>query len=434
MMETSGRVGEWAKGQMTGISNERVSRDLLVASLFHWKLINSTDPVAHSPFRRFALSPIRAFTFSAGRLNCWPVFLAAIFLSLLQPPARAQQFDRDGWQLAEPNYHFRFPEDYAAHFSYRTEWWYFTGNLRATGGREFGYQLTFFRYGYLPPSRRGSIASPFVMADLKFAHFTVTDVQGKQFHAAASVSRGAFGEAGFASVPRLAWIKDWHVDFDGNFHLAADEKGYAIQLSLRPVRPPTLQGENGFSRKAVEPRHASEYYSITRLETYGIVRIEGKNYDVTGTSWFDREWATNQLTAEQLGWNWFSIQLSDGTDLMLYQMRDKGGRIDPASSGTISRADGTSCQLGERDFALQPTRFWISPTSKARYPIGWQLRIDRLDLMLDLSTPVPNQELNVGVRYWEGCIRTKGELQAKPVLGEGYLELTGYEGSLPGLR
>ncbi len=363
-----------------------------------------------------------------------PVFLALIFLSLLRLPTHAQQFDRDGWRLAEPSYHFRFPDDHAAHFSYRTEWWYFTGNLRAADGREFGYQLTFFRYGYLPPDKHGPITSAFVMDDLKFAHFTVTDVQARHFHAAALASRGAFGEAGFGAEPHLAWIKDWHVDFDGDFSLSAAEKDYAIQLTLRALRPPTLQGDNGFSRKSVEPGHASEYYSITRLETHGAVRIEGKTYAVSGTSWFDREWATNQLTAGQVGWNWFSIQLSDGTDLMLYQMRDKGGQIDPASSGTISRADGTTGQLGERDFALKPTLFWTSPASQARYPIGWQLRIDRLGLLLDISTPVANQELNVGVRYWEGCIRAKGELGTKPVLGEGYLELTGYEGSLPGLR
>jgi predicted secreted hydrolase len=346
---------------------------------------------------------------------------------------QAEQLDQQGWQIAEPNYPFRFPEDHLVHPSYRAEWWYFTGNLQTGNREEFGYQLTFFRFGVRPPVRRVPTRSAFVMDDLKFAHFTVTDVSARQFHAAGATARGAFGEAGFSTGPRLAWINNWEVNYDGDFHLTATRPEYAIELILHPVREPVLQGINGFSRKATEEGHASEYYSITRLDTSGSVRIGDKRWTVNGISWFDREWATNQLTTEQTGWDWFSLQLSNGTDLMLYQMRNRSGQIDPTSNGTVVHPDGTQVYLKREDFQLEPTAFWTSPVSQARYPIGWRLRVDKLKLELDVSTPVPNQELSVGVRYWEGCIGANGHLGEQSVSGKGYLELTGYEGAVPGL-
>jgi predicted secreted hydrolase len=341
----------------------------------------------------------------------------------------AADFNAAGWRLAQPGYQLEFPRDHGPHFDYQTEWWYLTGNLRSEDGHEFGYELTFFRHGYQAPARRPNVKSRFVMNDLKFAHFTITDIGQKQFHVAERVSRGAFGEAGFLSGTKLVWISDWHLDLDSNLHVRASDGERGIQLDLRPDKQPVLQGKDGFSQKAAGDGHASYYYSVTRLETQGALRVGGKTYQVAGLSWFDREWATNQLTAEQVGWNWFAIQFADGTDLMLYQIRRKDGTIDPYSVGKLIDPTGSGTDLSEDDFVLEPTRYWTGDDQHAKYPIGWRLRIPRLSIDVQITTPVPDQELNLAVRYWEGAIRANGIREGTPIHGVGYMELTGYAGA-----
>ena len=348
-------------------------------------------------------------------------------------PASAENIDDQGWAIAVPGYHLVFPQDHFAHYQFRTEWWYFTGNLKTADGRAFGYQLTFFRHGYRPPRDRDPVTSRFVMNDVKFAHFAVTDVSTGKFYFDDRVSRGAFGEAGFGDGTRLAWIDDWESDFEGDFRLKATTKDYAIQLILRPEKPVVLQGENGLSQKADGQGHASYYYSITRLSTSGTVKIGDTSYAVEGGSWFDREWATNQLTPEQSGWDWFAIQLSDGSDLMLYQMRRKDGGIDSHSGGKWIAADGSTADVGAKEFQLERKKSWESPTSKTTYPVEWRLSIARLNLELQIVPPVINQELNLAVVYWEGCIRLMGRRAGKPVSGVGYMELTGYQEEASGL-
>ena len=235
--------------------------------------------------------------------------------------AWAENTDGQGWALAVPGYHITFPRDHFPHYQFRTEWWYFTGNLKTADGRAFGYQLTFFRHGYRSPSNRQPVTSRFVMNDVKFAHFAVTDISAGKFHFDSRVSRGAYGEAGFADGNKLAWIDNWELDFSNNFQLRAATKDYAVELELAPEKPAVLQGQDGLSQKSDGAGHASYYYSIPRLKTTGTIKIGGESFKVEGSSWFDREWATNQLAPEQSGWNWFAIQLSDGSDMMIYQMR-----------------------------------------------------------------------------------------------------------------
>jgi predicted secreted hydrolase len=339
---------------------------------------------------------------------------------------QADDFNAAGWRLAQPGYHLEFPRDHGPHFDYQTEWWYLTGNLRSDDGHEFGYELTFFRHGYRAPARRLAVKSRFVMNEVKFAHFTITDFDQKQFHVAERVSRGAFGDAGFLSGSKLVWISDWHLDLDSNFRVEANDGEQGIQLDLRPEKHPVLQGKDGFSQKAAGDGHASYYYSVTRLETQGTLRDGGKNYHVTGLSWFDREWATNQLTPEQVGWNWFALQFADGTDLMLYQIRRKDGTIDPYSVGKLVDPGGAESDLSDDDFVLQPTEYWTGGDQHARYPIRWRLRIRRLSIDVEITTPVTDQELNLAVRYWEGAIRVDGTRKGNPIRGVGYMELTGY--------
>ena len=354
------------------------------------------------------------------------VILCLVILAVAK--TRATSVNQEGWAVALPGYPITLPQDHLPHYQFRTEWWYFTGNVKTADGRAFGYQLTFFRHGYRPPGNEQPTTSRFVMNDVKFAHFAVTDVSAGKFRYDSRISRGAYGEAGFADGNRLAWIDDWELDFDeSNFRLKAAAKDYAIELDLTPKKPAVLQGDNGLSQKADGAGHASYYYSVTRLETSGTIKIGAESYPVEGSSWFDREWATNQLTPEQSGWNWFAIQLSDGSDMMLYQMRLKRGGIDSHSTGKWVAPGGATVDFGAEGFQLKPEKYWVSPTSKANYPIGWNLTVPRLNLDLEITPALEDQELNLGVVYWEGSVRLKGQRSGKPVDGVGYMELTGYQ-------
>jgi predicted secreted hydrolase len=303
-----------------------------------------------------------------------------------------------GWKEALPGWKYEFPRDHGSHPDFKTEWWYFTGNLRSADGREFGYQLTFFRQGVVSPGE-ASAQSRFVTKDIKLAHFTVSEIDGKKFHFFQKISRGAFGEAGFNEGSRLAWIDDWSCEITGenSFRLSARADELDIRLDLTSEKPTVIHGTNGVSQKAEGEGRASHYYSLTRLSTKGTLRLADREIPVSGLSWFDHEWATNQLTSDQVGWDWFSIQFDDGSELMLFQLRTKGGGRDPYSSGTYIAADGRTTTIANSDFTLKSSGSkWKSPHTKALYPIEWGIEIPKLDLKLDLRAAAENQELNAG--------------------------------------
>ncbi|HEV7866297.1 MAG TPA: lipocalin-like domain-containing protein, partial [Chthoniobacteraceae bacterium] len=333
---------------------------------------------------------------------------------------------------------YEFPRDHLPHPDFKTEWWYFTGNLQNSAGRRFGYQLTFFRSGMRPPGNRGGTKSRFVVDDLKFAHFAVTDVQTKRFRFQQKLSRGAFDEAGFikSEPSRLAWIDDWTMTMvpAGGFHIAAKMQDVRIALQLAPTKSWIAHGTDGISQKAAGEGHASHYYSGTRLGTGGEIEIAGEKFAVRGESWFDHEWATNQLTPQQVGWDWFSLQLDDGSELMLYQIRLRDGSADPHSSGTFIAKDGTTRHLQRDDYTLKPLAFWQSKATPGRYPVAWELAVPSLDLRAKITTPVEAQELELTpIAYWEGVIDLQGTRAGARLRGHGYMELTGYAGALVGL-
>ena len=342
----------------------------------------------------------------------------------------------DEWQIAVPGLQYQFPRDHGVHPGFKTEWWYFTGELRAEDGREFGYELTWFRQGVMPQRPAG--ASRFVVQDFKFAHFAISDVGAGQFTFAQRMARGAYGEAGEGngSAGPLAWIDDWRltVEPDGTWRIAAEYQGRALNLRLMPVKGPVIEGADGVSRKSAGEGHASYYYSYTRMRTAGDLTLPGAApLAVTGETWFDHEWATNQLAKGEAGWDWFSLQLSDGTELMLYRMRLTNGEADPASSGTWTQKDGRVVYLNVNDLKLTPLEFWKSGTTGGNYPVRWRVEIPRLGLSLEVSTPLKNQELALpSLAYWEGLIHTTGTVNGAAVTGHGYLELTGYAASLTG--
>ena len=338
----------------------------------------------------------------------------------------------DAWELALPGWSYEFPRDHHSHPGFKTEWWYFTGQVSDAQGHRFGYQLTFFRQGIRPPKARGAETSRFIVDDLKFAHCAMTDVTRAKFRFQQKLSRGAFGEAGFEAGARLAWIDDWTLTLgqDGAFQIHTPD----LDLTLRTAKPWAIHGLDGVSQKADGLGRASHYYSGTRLDSRGTLAVGGRRIEVSGGSWFDHEWASNQLTPEQAGWDWFSVQLDDGAELMLYRMRTRDGGTDPHSSGTFIGRDGTTRHLTRDDFTLTPLRHWKSRETGAQYPLAWQLTAPGLGLELKIETPVKEQELVLQpIAYWEGVIDVQGARDGQAARGHGYMELTGYAGPLVGL-
>ena len=357
-------------------------------------------------------------------------FISIALLALSAVPPAAEEPD---WALALPGWKYEFPRDHFAHPDFKTEWWYFTGNLTAEDGRELGFQLTFFRQG----TRRGeNTVTRFAVDDIKLAHFAVTDIGEGKFRYAQKVSRGAFGEAGFSDGDRISWIDDWSLQLTGprKFRLEAKDPEFALALDLTSAKEPVFHGENGVSQKSAGEGRASHYYSFTRLAAEGTLTLGGRLIPVKGWSWFDQEWATNQLTENQTGWDWLSLQFEDGTELMLFQIRLKDGGRDPFSHGTWIDAEGNATAVKNKDFELVPGRIWTSDETGGDYPVEWKLRIPKLELELDVSAAMDAQELVLRpISYWEGSVRARGIRGSQEVLGRGYLEMTGYAGGLVGL-
>jgi predicted secreted hydrolase len=326
---------------------------------------------------------------------------------------------------------FQFPADHGPHPEFRTEWWYFTGNLATEEERRFGFQLTFFRSALAPAMQERE--SAWATRQAWLAHFTVSDIAGGKFHSFERWSRGALGLAGAQTEPFRVWVENWTATSDRTFpmRLLASADQAAIDLLLQQGKPPVLQGERGLSRKSAEPGNASYYYSLTRMPVSGTVTVEGERFEVTGLAWMDREWSTSSLGKDQVGWDWFSLQLSDGWDLMLYRLRRRNGTADPASSGTLIDPRGESRPLNLADFQIETSGEWRSPRSGARYPARWRLRIPSEDLDLKVRPLLADQELDVSFRYWEGAAGIEGIHRGQPVRGHGYVELTGYVEDTP---
>lgn len=329
---------------------------------------------------------------------------------------------------------FVYPADLGPHLDFQTEWWYYTGNLETADGRHFGYQLTFFRRGMsaTPVDRQGSLAT----REIYFAHFAITDVATGQHFGVERFSRQADGLAGASGEPYRVWLEDWQVispDGEGRFlELSAQDGGNALTLSLDSKKPYIPNGDGGLSSKGPEPGNASYYFSGTRLVTKGSLTIDGQTFDVQGLSWFDHEWSTSALSADAVGWDWFSLQLSDGRDLMYFQIRNKDGSLSPVSSGTLVEADGRIIHLVRDQVQLDIESTWRSQQSGAVYPAAWRIAIPSQALQLKIEPWVADQEMRVSVTYWEGAVRFSGSSSGGEVSGCGYVELTGYAGSLGG--
>jgi predicted secreted hydrolase len=333
---------------------------------------------------------------------------------------------------------FRFPRDHAAHPEFETEWWYVTGNLRDGRGRAYGFHWTVFRRGLHGARERSSAAAA---RDLYLGHFAVADAEGGRVLEEERFARGALGLAGaeLAAGPEgelRVWVEDWElrgVEGLGDrqlpaFELRAREGGVALDLRLEARKPLVLQGDGGLSRKGEGEGQASYYYSLPRLAVRGELTLDGEARTVSGEAWLDREWSTAVLGERQLGWDWFALQLSDGSELMVYTMRLAGGGIDRTSHGAAIAADGSARKLGVEEFELEATGTWRSPRSGAEYPSGWTLRVPSEGLQLEVEPLLEDQELPLSIVYWEGAVEVRGNRDGEPISGVGFAELTGYAG------
>lgn len=339
-----------------------------------------------------------------------------------------------------------FPRDLGPHPAYQTEWWYYTGNLQTSEGRQFGYQLAFFRRALAvgdggtnledgsSADSGGRAASEWRTNQVYMAHFTVSDIGAEEFYTAERFARGAAGLAGAQATPYRVWLEDWSVQesVSGSVQLEARTEEVALELTLRETLPPVLHGDRGLSQKGPEPGNASYYYSIVQQGASGTITVEGRSFDVSGLSWKDHEYSTRALSSGAVGWDWFSLQMDNGAALMFFQIRRDDGTLQAESAGTFVFPDGRTRHLSLAEWNLQVTDTWTSPHSDATYPSAWRIEIPALELTLEGEALLADQELNVSTTYWEGAVSFDGAWQGEPLSATGYIEMTGYAGTMEG--
>jgi predicted secreted hydrolase len=327
----------------------------------------------------------------------------------------------DSFEKASAPKVFRFPEDHFSHPSFKTEWWYWTGNLES-GAKKFGYQLTFFRTSNARPLREG----PWSTSETWMAHFAVSDASKQIFQSFERFERGgSIGLAGADSKDKRIFVHGWNAKLISNDPLTVEISAKAtldvgISLRLTASKPLVFQGDRGLSWKNNQKTNASYYYSSTRMTTEGTLQVGGQDFSVKGNSWLDREWSSGSLDTTQSGWDWFSIQMNDGTDVMLFRIREKTGAKD-FRAGTLISPAGKSESIPSSEVFLQPSGQWTSP-SGYKYPATWTVGWNSGRYLV--RPTVADQELRLKFQYWEGAVQIESE-DGKPV-GKGFLEMTGY--------
>lgn len=386
-----------------------------------------------------------------GVAGCRPAATRALPPAASLSLAEVMGGDPAGFARAVAPRPFDFPTDHGPHRAFRSEWWYFTGNLTGADGAPFGFQLTFFRHALSPPPADGLDGpnghardevdrSRWRAQELYMAHLAIGDARGGRFRHAERFARGALGLAGAAAEPFRVWLEGWSAETVGadflplRLRAAAGEgaERLALDLHLGPGKPPVAQGDRGLSRKGPEPGNASHYYSFTRLPATGRLTLGEREVAVQGLAWMDREWSTSALGPGLVGWDWFALQLDDGRDLMLYRLRRADGGSDPWSAGTRVDARGEVRPLAADAVRLTPLASWRSPRG-GTYPVRWRIEIPAEGLDLAVTARLDDQEIAGVVRYWEGAVTVAGHDAAGAVAGSGFLEMTGYAEGAPRL-
>ena len=396
--------------------------------------IARVDPPCYKPLHAAVATPVMKATVVSHAVRT-SVIMGCLVPALLFPaPLRGlSQIHRFEFRQAAPGYHYLFPRDHASHDDFRTEWWYYTGHLRSDDGREFGYQLTFFRQGIDEEAIRTN-PSRWAVKNVYLAHAAVSHHGKERFRYSEKASRDGLGKAGAESTRLHVWIDRWSVEAISADHLQhrlrVSSEEASFDLVVVSEKLPVIHGSEGISRKGDEAGQASHYYSLTRLRTTGMLVMDHEPIQVRGVSWMDHEFGSGGLGRDQVGWDWFSIQLDDGREVMWYRLRRGDGTADPVSSGTAVATDGTVRHLRISDVVVDVLDEWTSPVSNTRYPHRWRVAVPSMDLTLVLIPKMHGQELvterSTRVTYWEGAVRVSGDAGGAPIAGQGYVELTGY--------
>ena len=352
----------------------------------------------------------------------------------------------EGYKRACAPRDFKFPEDHGPHPEFRNEWWYVTGNLQTLKAgsqqKRFGFHATFFRIATKPADspKAEDVTSDWASNEFYMAHFALTEEGADRVSAHERFGRAAAGLAGAVVDTAVdengtsknnkvkVWLDDWQLlanEQDGKlvWQLQIEEENNLLDLTLVAEKPKVLQGKAGYSQKSADPCNSSYYYSFTRLQATGTVAIDNQPSDVNGTAWLDREWSSSALADDQVGWDWFALQLDDGREIMFYQLRKNDGTSDPFSHAVEINKDGTKAEIPLQMLELDIDRWWRSKAG-ARYPISGTITRKDTDETIVYRPLIDDQELNLTVRYWEGAIKLTDK--AGQSIGRGYLELTGY--------
>ena len=325
-------------------------------------------------------------------------------------------------EIPQPDKDILLPQDHYDHPNFRNEWWYFTGNLKDKNQQEFGYQFTIFRF----KNDEDNSNSLWSASDIYLGHLAITDIANSEYlHKEIYFRKSDLGLAGSDKDNNKIWISNWMLEFDGNdVHLSARQDEIILDLTLKSRSIPILHGKQGYSKKGADPSNASYYYSITDYETTGKISIDKTVYEVTGNSWYDHEWSSGVLPENVIGWDWFSINLNEGSQLMIYQLRNINDVPTPYSAGTFIDENNKVINLNQDQFQLKPIKYWESESTKINYPLEWEIEIPELGINLLTVPKINKQEFNGSIIYWEGAIDVANS--SNDSLGEGYMELTGY--------
>ncbi|MGE5237340.1 MAG: lipocalin-like domain-containing protein [Chloroflexota bacterium] len=322
-----------------------------------------------------------------------------------------------------PEHEVNLPRDFFFRPDYKVQWWYFTGHLYDETGREYGYELTFFVVGI----QKRPYRSQFGVLNAYISHFAVSDVQGKKFIYHDRIDSGGFGFSGADTAALKVWVEGNRIEGDPRkMTLIASGSDAALDLVLVPEKPLVLHGRRGYSRKSEEsPLHASMYFSYTSLQTSGTLTVSGKQFAVSGKSWFDREISSRALGKDIAGWDWFALNLDDNREVMLYLLRKKDGTVDPFSAGTVVSGDGRTRHLQWGEFSVSVLSRYRSDKTGARYSSRWSVVIPSEALHVIVAPLIRDQEFVADSstlnHYWEGTCSVEGS-----VTGRAYVEMTGY--------